>query len=421
MAQIRIDLAETLVDGMDIKFKAPCACNEITGLIVYYPAEDETIQAKELFFRDAHGNDLTGMGNLFSKDAYVKVIADVGNGFAYIQNADNNGFLNSAIFGTYIHDAENLIGSGENGKFKATVSGTISSINVNGVSCSVKCGEDTSMDLIAGCWYTFILDGTTVNFSSGGAGAGLNFKVVGGTTEPVSPSENMIWVNTEVAISSYMFAAVEPTSPAEGMVWISVGISSTVAFNALKKNGIQVYPIAAKQYVDGAWVSVPAKSYQNGEWVNWATYLYDSGDRCTDITGGWISEGMTYASNNECTPATASISDSNNQMVITMEKNWRTGVVWTAKTVDLTRFKTIEIAGYDNGTYDDEFACLIVIPSDASTYWHQSAICKANLPNTAGEKVSLDISEISGSYRVGIGMLSTSSSITVIIDKIELR
>lgn len=274
MAQIRVDLSETLLDGMDIKFKAPCACNEITGLIVYYPAEDETIKTRELAFRDAHGNDLTGMGNLFSKDAYVKVIADTVNGYAYLQNADNNGYLNSAIFGTYTHDAENLIGWGENGKFKATVSGTISSINVNGVPCSVKCGEDSSMDLIAGCWYTFILDGNTVNFNSGGAGGGgLNVKVVDGTSAPASPNGNIIWVNCE-GMTGWHMAAEQPENMKPGEVWISTGTSSAVAFNAAKKNTVMVYPISAKQMgQNGVLIDVTAKSWQDGQWVDWISEL----------------------------------------------------------------------------------------------------------------------------------------------------
>ena len=55
----------------------------------------------------------------------------------------------------------------------------------------------------------------------------------------------------------------------EGMAWIETGISSPVEFNALKKNGIQVYPISAKQYVGGAWVEKTAKTYKDGEWVPW--------------------------------------------------------------------------------------------------------------------------------------------------------
>ena len=82
----------------------------------------------------------------------------------------------------------------------------------------------------------------------GGCGSGgLNFKVVGGTSQPTNPKENTIWVNTSTTITGYVFSAAEPAAPEEGMVWITTGTSSTVEFNALKKNGIQVYPISAKQ------------------------------------------------------------------------------------------------------------------------------------------------------------------------------
>lgn len=96
MAHIRIDLAEPLLDGLDIKFKAPCNCSDVVGLKVFYP-QDETTATKEFVFRDAHGNDLTGLGNLFFKDSYVKVIVDVENGYAYLQNADTNSYLESRM------------------------------------------------------------------------------------------------------------------------------------------------------------------------------------------------------------------------------------------------------------------------------------------------------------------------------------
>ena len=113
--------------------------------------------------------------------------------------------------------------------------------------------------------------------TGGGGSGGLNFQVIGGTTAPSNPKENMIWVNTSTKITSYIFSATQPTGSA-GMVWISTGTSSTIAFNALKKNGLQVYPISAKQYVNGAWVSVTALSYQGGEWVEWISFLYDRGE-----------------------------------------------------------------------------------------------------------------------------------------------
>lgn len=45
-----------------------------------------------------------------------------------------------------------------------------------------------------------------------GGGTSLNYSVVGGTTEPTSPKENMIWVNTETEITSHVFSATEPVS-----------------------------------------------------------------------------------------------------------------------------------------------------------------------------------------------------------------
>lgn len=110
-----------------------------------------------------------------------------------------------------------------------------------------------------------------------GGGGGLNFRVIGGTSSPSSPKENDIWVNTDVKIASYIFSVTEPTNPVQGMVWISTGTSSPVTFNALKKNGIMVYPMSAKQYIDGAWIYVDAMSYQGGEWVALVTYLFKSG------------------------------------------------------------------------------------------------------------------------------------------------
>lgn len=60
----------------------------------------------------------------------------------------------------------------------------------------------------------------------------------------------------------------------EGFVWIKTGTESNSSFNALKKNNIQIYPAAAKQYVSGKWVDKTAKIYKNGKWVELIPNLY---------------------------------------------------------------------------------------------------------------------------------------------------
>lgn len=94
MANIRVDIAYTIKDGSEIIFLAPCDCSEISGLSVYHPNGDNTeILHSAFVFKDAHGHDLSNVDNLFTAGVYVKVILNVTNGIAYIQNADTNQYL----------------------------------------------------------------------------------------------------------------------------------------------------------------------------------------------------------------------------------------------------------------------------------------------------------------------------------------
>lgn len=414
MAQIKLDLFGPPADGMEVKFKAPCDCTQVDGLLVTFPDGEQTFT-----FRDSHGNNLAGIGHLFAAGAYVKVILDTQQGHAYLQNADNNAFLNAGIFGTYTQNDINLTGSGENGKFKATESGTFGSFNVNDEWKQVKCGEESSVDLIAGCWYTFILDGDTVNFNKGGAGGGgLNFKVVGGTTEPVSPSENTIWVNTYTPITGYEFSATEPAELVEGLVWITVGTSSTVEFNALKKISVMVYPISAKQYVSGAWVSVEAKTYQNGEWVDWVWYLYNMGDQFVDITGGWTARAWGESSSQSIAAPTVTMNDAN--MVITqMRMSGRDsgyGATIPAFDIDLTNFNTIVldiVSLTTSGTGTRSWGVFLFAAERSAGGWGGTAI-DAYYTSTAETKanfsLTLDVSALSGLWCVGIGTSAYSTN-----------
>lgn len=163
--------------------------------------------------------------------------------------------------------------------------------------------------------------------TNAGGGASLNFKVVGGTTAPGSPTENTIWVNTSTAIPSWAFSATEPGSPAAGMVWISTGTSSTVAFNALKKNAIQVYPARAKQYVGGKWVAVDAYIYKSGTWVQFSseiTYYRLPGDECSAITGGWEAKGASTKKSTDSGFTAPTVTDLEDAV-----KVWLDGQFWT--------------------------------------------------------------------------------------------
>ena len=120
----------------------------------------------------------------------------------------------------------------------------------------------------------------------------INYSVVGGTTEPANSTENMIWVNTNQEITDYVFSKNEPKNLIEGMVWIVTGNNSNICFHTLNINGREfdeVHLLSVKQYVNDTWVSKVAKIWQGDKWIDWITYLYNKGNECTDITGGWNS------------------------------------------------------------------------------------------------------------------------------------
>lgn len=136
-------------------------------------------------------------------------------------------------------------------------------------------------------------------FKHGAGGSNpLNFKIVSYATEEellaATPKENTIGIVTTDTITSWIFSATEPTEPMEGMVWITTGATSTVAFNALKKNDIQVYPLSAKQYISGAWVDKTAKSWQSGEWVSWVTFVFQNGAFTNGGFGKQLGDATSY-------------------------------------------------------------------------------------------------------------------------------
>lgn len=94
----------------------------------------------------------------------------------------------------------------------------------------------------------------------------MNFSVVGGTTQPAGLSENIFWVNTSTAITSWVFSSNIPASPSAGMVWFETVDDDSMSFDALENGGLKICPLSALQYVSGAWVDKATYIYQNGSW-----------------------------------------------------------------------------------------------------------------------------------------------------------
>lgn len=247
--------------------------------------------------------------------------------------------------------------------------------------------------------------------TGGGGSGGLNFQVIGGTTAPSNPKENMIWVNTSTKITSYIFSATQPTGSA-GMVWIITGTSSPAEFNALKKNGIQVYPLSAKQYVSGKWVDKTAKIYQGGAWKEWITYLYNKGDECTDLTGGWSATATkpSTAGSNPIVPSVTKGSESITISITSSSSNYRIGYLTSAYQIDLRNYNKLIV-----NVTALSIHCYVHVSNSKTSGYTPSA----SMELSVGSNV-LDISSLSGSFYILIGMGGHEGTASCTFDKVYL-
>jgi hypothetical protein len=257
------------------------------------------------------------------------------------------------------------------------------------------------------------------NLGGGGGSGGLNVTLIASTTQPNNPAENTIWINSNVAINGWAFASAAPTGAQDGAVWIQTTTDSTVAFNAAKKGVLMVYPLMCKQYLSGAWTEVTAKSYINSAWRDWLVYLYSPGNPHTELTGGW--EGKAHrrvdtVDGYGVTSYAPTITQGAESMTVTLTApnyyNY-SGSARTVNKIDLTDFDQIVF----NLTFPGGIVYVYVTQSDTS----YSAVKQLAVTGGTNKAVSLDVSDLSGEYYVGINLLAGSGTATVYVNKVELK
>jgi hypothetical protein len=225
-----------------------------------------------------------------------------------------------------------------------------------------------------------------------GGGAPLNFKVVGGAAAPDNPRENTIWVNTDVPITGWAMSFNEPAEPYEGMVWIVTGTRGRNVFNALKKNTLAISPMAAKQYVNGAWQAKEAQIYIDGEWRDFVQYLVKAGVPISPLKLMGKSYNSSYQG--EWTSANSTPGDG---FITVAGGSYGYGIAYV-EDVDLTAFTTLTI----DGSFKRSGVMVKLIVWDRlGTYITDNMVRYGDLPEGAGT-LSLDVSGLTGPHIVGI-------------------
>ena len=243
-----------------------------------------------------------------------------------------------------------------------------------------------------------------INMIGGGLGGKIKAITVSGESELPSTADGTIAIVSSTPAGTVYVQGTEPESPATGDVWVLVDSSGD---NIITIGNVQVYPAQARQYVDGAWVDVTAYLRMDGAWAVLAypsIYLYNRGDQCTDVTGGWAGNkwyGGTYTFNADNIYLT--VANGGNQPSAIQTKN----------PVDVTNYKTLKFIGSTSDTLvkNITFGLLesSLLGSIDDSMERGFAVYGQKDPLTGDFILTVDVSECNGTYYVGLFTRKTNT------------
>lgn len=219
-------------------------------------------------------------------------------------------------------------------------------------------------------------------YGNGGA-LGSGPTVVSGLTEPARPKENMIWVKSDKAGKKYVFAEAAPEAPFEGLIWFSATGDGIIT--------------QANVYANGAWNRVDAYMYLSGTWVHITSaivYLYNKGDTCDAVSGGWEAAAWYINSGAIGSPPRLTYGDSSLAVSYT---NGREGLLDTRASVNLDKVRKV-CAVISNVSNNSGMNNLAVSTKAGERGFPPNVKASKDLFNGT---VELDVSALSGNYFVG--------------------
>lgn len=249
----------------------------------------------------------------------------------------------------------------------------------------------------------------------GGGSGGLNFKVVGYATEAElladTPKENTIGIITTNKITGWMFAAADPAEPVEGMVYITTGTKSDIAFNALKKNGIMVYPLSAKQYIGSSLTDVPAMIYKSSQWVSWIDVI------------DFDQTAWTFKNPFPSRPYTLGTYDlSGKTLKGTITGSYQHVVMVKNAKINFADADTLNFVYDLSKSMTDSGSIIVKISSSNSDPTDSTCVVNQQITeNGTNKEVSVDVASVNGSYYLWIGLIAWGDAGTVNFEVSNLR
>ena len=136
------------------------------------------------------------------------------------------------------------------------------------------------------------------------------------------------------------------------------------------------------------------------KWRSSTTYLFNKGDTCSDITGGWTKSGWTnnvYTFNNAATITTT--------LNVSTSAALTVSILGTANKIDLTNVNKI----YANVT-DAGYGYIAVLASSDTNFHENEKQWSRTTTGTAPGTISFDVSSLTGEYYIAVKALGSNTN-----------
>lgn len=220
-----------------------------------------------------------------------------------------------------------------------------------------------------------------------------------------------------------LFAVISVTYPAGSVCTCSDGTTTLTAKDTSGKALFNVpsagtWTVTART-ADGSKeksvnITITAAGQVESVTIIYVPYLYNHGDECTDLTGGWQSRALK-GNDGSIAAKAPTLTKGTNSMTI----QWigsGSGVCEIIKDVDLTAYSSIKWNGTFTPSGNNNIGTKVSVIKRSSSYWYTNSAAFANI-----SAKSLDISSLTGAYDIVIGCQNNESTETAAITEMHLE
>lgn len=261
-------------------------------------------------------------------------------------------------------------------------------------------------------------DGKTKTKNSGTSGVVVFKGLASGTwtvtiTGDGKTAQKNVVVTTDYSTMIAFFAAtINVTYPAGSTCTCTDGVTTLTAPDTsgtwaciVPNAGTWTVTATSGTETDSKAVAITTDGQSISVELSYATYLYNLGDTCDALTGGWQAIGKYNAPiDNGGYKGSPSVVNGTASLDISLEGSC--GLVVTKNKIDLTGYQTLTFRG-DVTTLGE---CSLAIWSSTTGDYMPSSVASAAISTTGvSVECSLDLSAITGSYYIGLALKNTNA------------